>query len=570
MEKFSSDDEIIDNIQQRARMNTNTRSRGHQADMRNPMQPPATHTQRSNRANNDNKTSLPSIEEPRAKSASNNQRTIDNDAQDVKIDYYKIIGCDPSMTQKYVIEKCNEMLAKYHPDKIISKIRQYPMEERARQKTRFDTQYNLIREASKILKDPAKRKYYDIQRKAAESQSGADFISHRAAFEEYKRNYMKQQAPEDNTDDLNDSGDEDAQSTNEYVNDEDIQNIMNASDIDEPEDDFVPAPAPKKITRKSDPKEHVQQVSTKEHMQPVSTRVSKKSTNSQPFVPTIEQITYTPSLNRDDTIATSDPKKVAKRQKEDYKTKAAQRDKKHGITDSALSGDKIETADFNRRIDDIALERTTQDAELAPRKRFDAHTFNPTDFNKYWELTKLKKERKRKHNNTEDNSIIKWDGVAAYGDQGTYGAEYMTIDNNDNDDDEPYEKLYAPDDKKDYKYATTFGSDNDDSSSNSNDDDDINIDAIDVSYVTKHNSEEDKKNFKKSFKDLLIQRQREIDETAPFTANNTDLAENPFNIEATRIKNEANKGHINTKLSKEKIEAYKALTYNEHEFPRRK
>lgn len=103
------------------------------------------------------------------------------------IDYYKVIGASPNDTQTEINKKYKEKVTQYHPDKVKGKIEQYPPEERKRQEQKYNRQYELIREAEKFLKDPEKRKLYDMQRK--KSKEHKSFTDHRCDFE----NFIKSQ-----------------------------------------------------------------------------------------------------------------------------------------------------------------------------------------------------------------------------------------------------------------------------------------------------------------------------------------------------------------------------------------
>jgi len=87
-------------------------------------------------------------------------------------DYYKIIGVSPTDSQEVINRKCNEKLAKYHPDKVASQLSKFILaKDKAKEKDKLTAQYQLIRDACKILKDSEKRKYYEIQKKSVENKN---------------------------------------------------------------------------------------------------------------------------------------------------------------------------------------------------------------------------------------------------------------------------------------------------------------------------------------------------------------------------------------------------------------
>jgi hypothetical protein len=117
----------------------------------------------------------------------------DNETSATTPDYYKIIGCQQSDKQDVVTKKCNEMLAKYHPDKNALKIKKYPVEEQKILQAKYNSIYRTIRKAAEFLKDPEKRKYYDSYRKSSEQR---DFTAHKHSFDDFKKMQEKEITPE--------------------------------------------------------------------------------------------------------------------------------------------------------------------------------------------------------------------------------------------------------------------------------------------------------------------------------------------------------------------------------------
>ena len=97
-------------------------------------------------------------------------------------DIYKIIGVSPDDSQDHIKKKCNEKLAKYHPDKIKSILAKFPEDMRSDEKVRLTEQYKLIKEAYNILRDPEKRKYHDLQKKTMESKN---FAKQKSSFDDF-------------------------------------------------------------------------------------------------------------------------------------------------------------------------------------------------------------------------------------------------------------------------------------------------------------------------------------------------------------------------------------------------
>jgi curved DNA-binding protein CbpA len=97
-------------------------------------------------------------------------------------DIYKIVGVSPDDDQNTIKKKCNEKLAKYHPDKIGPLLNKCAPEVRPKEKKRLSMQYKLIREAYSILRDPHKKKFYDLQKKTVDSKN---FAKQKSSFEEF-------------------------------------------------------------------------------------------------------------------------------------------------------------------------------------------------------------------------------------------------------------------------------------------------------------------------------------------------------------------------------------------------
>jgi curved DNA-binding protein CbpA len=97
-------------------------------------------------------------------------------------DYYKIIGAQPTDKQSVIRELCREKLKNYHPDKVSGILAKLPVGERDKEKKKLDLQYKLIYEAYNVLKDPAKRKFYDLERKTMHNK---DFLHQKSSFEDF-------------------------------------------------------------------------------------------------------------------------------------------------------------------------------------------------------------------------------------------------------------------------------------------------------------------------------------------------------------------------------------------------
>jgi len=98
------------------------------------------------------------------------------------IDVYGLIGVKESDSQEHIKKKCNEKLSKYHPSKINVILSKVPESEREKEREKLLEQYNLIKQAYNVLRDPEKRAYYDLQKKTMESKN---FVKQKSSFEEF-------------------------------------------------------------------------------------------------------------------------------------------------------------------------------------------------------------------------------------------------------------------------------------------------------------------------------------------------------------------------------------------------
>lgn len=97
-------------------------------------------------------------------------------------DIYKITGTSPEDSQAVINKKCAEKLKMYHPDRHSELVKKLPEDKRARELKKLDIQFKMLRDADSILRDPAKRKYYDLQKKTILSKN---FLAQKQSFEDF-------------------------------------------------------------------------------------------------------------------------------------------------------------------------------------------------------------------------------------------------------------------------------------------------------------------------------------------------------------------------------------------------
>ena len=99
-------------------------------------------------------------------------------------DIYKIIGVTDKDSHEIINKKCIEKLKKYQPSRHVELVKKFPVEERPRQLKKLSIQYDLISQASNILRDAKKRKFYDLQKKTVDNKN---FVVQKQSFETFKK-----------------------------------------------------------------------------------------------------------------------------------------------------------------------------------------------------------------------------------------------------------------------------------------------------------------------------------------------------------------------------------------------
>jgi hypothetical protein len=99
-------------------------------------------------------------------------------------DIYKITGTSPEDSQNTINKKCAEKLKMFHPDRHSELVKKYPEEQRSKELKKLDIQFKLLRDADSILRDPSKRKYYDLQKKTTNSKN---FVAQKESFDDFIR-----------------------------------------------------------------------------------------------------------------------------------------------------------------------------------------------------------------------------------------------------------------------------------------------------------------------------------------------------------------------------------------------
>lgn len=210
---------------------------------------------------------------------------------------------------------------------------------------------------------------------------------------------------------------------------------------------------------------------------------------------------------------------------------------------------KIDHGAFNQMMDDCKFTRKQDEADCMPKyQKMDNETFN-----KQFEKVKIKKERKRKPKN-DNKSIIKWEGLSAYGDHGSSCGNYMKITQ-----DGEYDDLFEETEEQTYQY-TKLTSDDEHSLSSVDDDLMEDIECIGGNYASKQMTMQDYETKMK---------EREIDDSHFDKRQSNDgswgnIMENPFNI-SCQMGSIVGKDMMNdnqNKMNKNMMDACNQLMYD--------
>ena len=239
-------------------------------------------------------------------------------------------------------------------------------------------------------------------------------------------------------------------------------------------------------------------------------------------------------------------------------------DKKHNFKREELSKAPLTVDESKKRYADIMQQRETEDLDLLPSNLFEGgKSFNNVDFNRHWEIQQKKLEKKnKKSRGIGGNDLVLWDGLAAASDTGMDGTDnYVKL----NDIGELYCENLG---------SSNFGNIiNDDDIISSGSDSDINMDEIDISYVTNHSQNKIKGETGNEYSKFIEDRNKDLrfqDEVSQTdTAYWGDIKKNPMNISSqlgevfggTDYKQLAF-NQRDKYIEKDHLEAYKSLVYD--------
>jgi|SaaInlStandDraft_6_1057023.scaffolds.fasta_scaffold06937_2 hypothetical protein len=97
-------------------------------------------------------------------------------------DVYKLMGVTMEDSQEVISKKCTKKLAAYRPDRHSEIVKKYPEDRREKELKKLDIQFKLLRDADSILRDPSKRKYYDLNKKTADNKN---FTKQKDSFDDF-------------------------------------------------------------------------------------------------------------------------------------------------------------------------------------------------------------------------------------------------------------------------------------------------------------------------------------------------------------------------------------------------
>lgn len=239
-------------------------------------------------------------------------------------------------------------------------------------------------------------------------------------------------------------------------------------------------------------------------------------------------------------------------------------DMKHGFDRTKLDDKPLDKDEMNKRLNDIMMDRESQDIDFVPINLFEDGKFNPIIFNKKWEQMKAKENKRHTNKYNSDKSVVKWHGVGASNDIGMTNDQYTSLNSD-------YSDLYTDVHYDSSNYAKKYDYDDE------LDEDDLNISDedldIDVSYVTDY--DKNKELTMKKYDELMKQRQmenefydkRELGDSSSWKP----ATENPFSISndfGTLLGNDVLSSSMmrpKAMIDKETLDVYKRLVYDNDE-----
>lgn len=118
----------------------------------------------------------------RNQSTDKNKEKFKSTIKEVEIDYYKVLGIEPTASQIEIKRAYQAKLKRLHPDRV-----EQTKENKAK--------YKLLREAGDLLTNAHEKKAYDMQRKMESTQK--DFESQKNSFKEFMKLQEQHQTDED-------------------------------------------------------------------------------------------------------------------------------------------------------------------------------------------------------------------------------------------------------------------------------------------------------------------------------------------------------------------------------------
>ena len=176
----------------------------------------------------------------------------------------------------------------------------------------------------------------------------------------------------------------------------------------------------------------------------------------------------------------------------DFKQQSDKMNKLRNFNPSDIN--KIDKKDLDRNMQDLLTQRDVESIELAQKNLFEGRSFNPSDFNKFFEQNKKKEEKKNKKRQQKGELVNYDENFTAFNDNGLNN--FISV----NDD---YGELFGKDQFRDTGLFSRNTNDNNDIELSS--DSDISID-----YNDDYNNHKNNK-LKTNDLDSLLARRTEED-----------------------------------------------------------
>ena len=231
----------------------------------------------------------------------------------------------------------------------------------------------------------------------------------------------------------------------------------------------------------------------------------------------------------------------------DFETESKKLNKMRNFDPSKLD-DKLDKTALSRQIDDLKARRDIDFIELSQKNMFEGRSFNPTEFNKFFEKNKKKQEKNEKRKQEKGELVKFGEDFTAFNDNGL--ENFISIDTD-------YSNPFGSDNFRENNMFGKMRNDDFNTSDISSEDDDF-IDSYDT-----HNKNRDTKNTDDMLAKML--RDREMFDNnlkSTETAGYKTVMDDQFGISrqfGKMIGNDVTQKHKTQKIDSDMIKIYNKM-----------